>query len=320
MSYVSVSSEPYRAWPRVRQQTNDPWFLLPGGARVRGSNIVPQAAHQDWHWLWRDWAWTDWIKWQIDLLAGLTGANTVRVMGTYKAIYDATLTEADYLDRWDQLATYVADLGMYLYPCTGGDFAGAYGYTPTSSFVAEQAAQVAERLRDYPNIIGIDLVQERQSWAKTEGEMVRSAVLQEIDVPLTFSIASTSQADFANTTWRSEIANVVDFFDYHINGHTPDSTEFTDDYWTAQPRPLLIGEFGAPLSLGSVAQAARYSAVSTNAGSTATRSDGTAVKCAGCLSWAITDQDTINTNQWGMFDATGAERTYLTDVFEALPA
>lgn len=315
MAAVLRSSRTFRRYPRARILSGTPWMFLPAGARVRGSNIVPRAAFQDWHWLWEQWEWTAWIKWQVDLLHQL-GGNTVRLMGTYKAIYDATLTEATYLDRWDQLATYVADLGMYLYPCCGGDFLGAYGYTPSTAFVADQAAGVAERLRDYPNIIGIDIVQERQAWAATNGPSVYAAVREVIDVPLTFSISTTSQADFANTTWRNEINKWVDFFDYHINGHTPDATEFVDDYWLN--KPLLIGEFGSPLSAGTAAQTAKYDAISSNVAATTTVG-GIDVKCGGCLSWAITDQDTVSTNQWGMFDATGAARTHLTGAFAALP-
>lgn len=317
MSYALRSSRLTRPFPRVRMQTGNPFFLLPGGQRVRGSNVCPEPDAGDWHFLWEEWPWESWIKFQIDLLQSI-GGNTVRMFGTYKAIYDDTLDEATYHSQWREVADYVADEGLYLYPCIGGDFGGGYGYTPPTSFVVDQAGQVAELLRDYPNIIGIDMVQERRSWAVTDGLAVRQAVRGEIDVPLTFSYAVADNTELANQTWRNEISALVDFFDLHMNNYTLGATDLANSYWAQEGKPLLIGEFGRAVSAGTTVRAAQYTAIKNGVNASATRL-GSTVRVAGALSWSISDQDTVNTNKWGMFDAAGVARTEVTDVFQTFP-
>lgn len=321
MAVVLRSSRRFRPFTRRRITTDNPYLLLPGGARVRGSNICPQPLPGigDWHNLWEDWPWTSWIKFQVDLLQSV-GGNTVRLMGTYKGVYDATINIATVLDRWDQLAEYTASIGMYLYPCVGGDFAGAYGYTPSNAFVADEAAAVAERLREYDHIIGIDIVQERStSWAATNGEAAYSAVKAETDVPLTYSHVVTNSTDLAATTWRSQLDRMVDFFDIHINSYDLGATDLANQYWAlGGTKPTLIGEFGRPMSDGSSARAGVYTATKAGVNATASIATGT-VYLAGALSWAISDQDTVSSNQWGMFDAAGVARTNVTSIFSTFP-
>lgn len=288
--------------------------LLAGGAKVRGVNLTVEPS-ADWVDLWTDWDWDGWIKQQIDRVATLDGVNVIRAMGSYQAVHDG-LSEATYLARWAQLAAYVDSLGLRLYPC-GGDRVGDTPYVAPyydNSFVSDLAIATISAVSDY-DPIGFDIVNEQPDWARQSiygGAVASSIRAAHPTVPLTMSRAVTTDALASQLYNFASVSPFVDFHDVHVFG-TLTSTIF-NAYWTQETKPLLLGEYGAPVSDGQAAQEARYNAVKAILNNT---SQGR--RLAGGLAWAAQDQGTADADKFGLFANDGTERTYLTSIFESMP-
>lgn len=295
--------------------------LVPG-VILRGSNIVPKAAHvasgAAYRALFAEWDWAGWLKPQIDALHSI-GGNVVRLIGDLQGVNDGTFTQSTYDSRWAQLASYCADLGMYLYPA-GGGVSQVASAGLTAAQIGASVAALASGLNSHINVVGIDVLQEsvRQqaagSYALSFPSEITTPIRAASSLPLTFSNATdTGGGRFAFPLWRQILRPYVDFWDVHVYFH-PAPTLFLDAFWgQGEEKPIIIGEYGAAASEGSDAQIRRYDAVTA---AVATRPRGLHV--AGALTWAIFDQG-ADANAFGMFETNGSSRTHLTSRFQQLP-
>jgi hypothetical protein len=155
-----------------------------------------------------------------------------------------------------------------------------------------------------------------------------NAVRTVANVPLTMSRSLGDGFGFNDTIsmWYTVFNTTggADFVDLHI---------YLDNVLPGDPdfqilkagKPFLIGEFGASQNLSGGTQTARYSALSAIHNRRG---------IIGSFVWALADQDTVSSNQWGVWDNTGfgpafpaasttplsvtsGQRTGLTGVFPA---
>lgn len=295
--------------------------LLPDGGKVRGMNIAPApeafvglpAGKSVWTRLWGDTYSEAYMLSQVQKAAAL-GCNVIRVMGNLGGILDGDYDRATYLARWDHLNDICAQRGIYLYPCStpGNDVQWVYN----ASMLAEQLA-FAEHVEAYGRCIGLDIVQELYSFAASaDGLALINAVRAAVSLPLTYSLLSSDSVLSSNLAKRDALRSRVDFFDHHWHS-TPTVGDVETYYWDeGETKPLLIGEFGNPVSVGDAAQNLHYRRVRDTisvAGGVSGR------RGAGAISWCVSDwQDTDPTEQWGAFDIDGVPRPSLTSVVQSI--
>lgn len=300
--------------------------LLPGGGKIRGCNLIPGAndrvaADQTgglWAVLWDLWD-TAWIEEQLDN-AVVADCNVVRIMGSLVGIHYGRYGRVEYLAKWTELNTECVARGLRLYPCMQPGNIGDDITIPTNAFLRQEAAHWTALIHSFTNCIGIDVVQENHSYASSsDGKALMDTCRLYTDLPLTCSIigGTPSQLGHAdNTAAMAAVRAQVDFMDLHWY-YTPAATTIETNYWDAgHTKPLVIGEFGSAASNGSTAQETHFDAVGdaiNNAGDSGRRP-------AGAFVWDIQDCAGLATSdQWGLFDSSGAERTNLTALFNAIP-
>lgn len=289
--------------------------------KLKGSNITLKPGYDSGVSgplsYWRDliygeaWDWTDWIKWQVDLAID-AGCNAIRMMGAADGVAVGTYSRATYLGQVAQLADYCEANGLFFYPNIAANFG-----TPRNQAMVDEAVATAVLLDAYPNVVGIDIFNEWNAWMSYlgistqpdrvifKGDMVeifnaiRSAG---VTVPLTIS-ANVGTDNFGGAA--SYFTEYVDFFDVHYYGDPPAAAY---NSIASMNKPLVIGEFGAPMSVGEAARQSRYT-------STKVVHDVTA--CGGSFSWAITDQNTNANDKWGMFDIDGVRRADVAAIWDS---
>lgn len=299
---------------------------MPGGAKIRGMNIAPPpAAFVDipvgvsvWSRLWGDcWDLDDWIIPNLDRIAS-HGCNVVRAMGSLVGILNDDYDRATYLSRWDDFNAAAANRGLYIYPCAQPGTHSSEAELASAEMLAEMLA-FTEHVHEYRTCIGIDVVQELHAWASSAPATTLMNSLREVtDLPLTYSFRGTDSVLPTNVAKRDDVRDKVDFFDLHwYYSPAADGTDMETYYWAdGETKPVLIGEFGDPLSAGSAAQNLRYRRIRTTINATGASSGR---RTAGGIQWVTTDwQNTDPTDQWGAYDIAGVERTYLTDVIEEI--
>lgn len=318
------------------------WDFLPNGARVKGANIMPppRAGELDGRRRLGDqWArWSDashpggWlnIKAQIDQAKAL-GCNLVRVFATQNAragsggpylTSDVAVSDAAYFAAWEQMLNYCRSVGVYCYPCLGGQDSGmidggnGWLYTPTLAWQAAESAKIAGWLDRHIDIVpGVDLGNEALTWAntvengKTRGLQVYEAVKAVAPrLPLTWSHAIFA----APGPTPPQPAGAWDFLDLHIY-YDAAATDLDAMLGTAS-QALVVGEFGSPRSAGA-ARVSRYQSalnVVNNVGSAGTGFR----KVAGAMVWTLRDagpgDPSDQTIQWGLASIDGS--TVYSDV------
>ena len=135
---------------------------IPPGVKFRGVNLAGNFAQTTaadgndiWASLWGAWDWSGLIAPQLDDIAKI--GNTVRIIGNTLVMALGSITLTQYLARWKQLLDHAQSLGLLVYPC-GGDL-GHWGiYTWAQS--TQTYTQLAQLLKSYPNVIGVDIVNE----------------------------------------------------------------------------------------------------------------------------------------------------------------
>jgi hypothetical protein len=287
------------------------------GKKIRGGNITVKPSGHGWRGMWAEWDWTNWIKPQVDRAVAL-GMNTVRVIGSAECVLvdpiPVTLpkiTQATYLARWVQLVEYCQSVGLYLYPTVVQKWDFIDTQTPTYNFQASNVTNVvtatAQTLAPYTNVIGFDCFQ--------EGDATYGLALADVlamytairavapTVPLT---TSNSTGGFGSTDafWRDTTSlpyqawtatNGSDFIDIHLYADSIKAAD-VDGFIQRVGKPVLIGEFGDSQDQTTGNIAARYAA---------TAAIHNRPSVMGSLVWALADQDTVNTNEWGVWDNTG---------------
>lgn len=293
--------------------------VVPLHSKIKGANITVKPAGHGWPGLWAEWDWANWVKPQVDRAASL-GLNCVRVIGAPECALIApvpgtlaAIATAQYVANWTQLAAYCLSRQMWLYPCLvqKWDFEDVHGGPAPGIYQAANVTAVvtatAQALATYPNVIGFDCFQE----GDTVGNLVVADVLAMFAavrsvaplVPVTCSDSSGnygSAAAFWSSTsgvpyQAATAAGGSDFLDLHVylDGVGPADA---DPYLTRVGKPVLFGEYGDSQDQSQSAITARYQAA-------AALHNRRGV--IGSLAWALADQSTTNTNQWGVWDNTG---------------
>lgn len=305
-------------------------LLVPSHIRISGQNIAPKLEHVTpdkgvWAHLHEAWLtdpaiWTDWIRPQIDYSIGNLGCNCIRLISGNLGVYVGDYTQAQHDGLWAQLAGYLADRKCYLYPALGqGNFyTVGYAAGASAAWVASSISATLTVLADYPNIIGVDVLQEAGSWAGDTAifcnEVYANVKSAHPEMPLTFSAYKhmTTYADMK--TWFASINH--DFLDFHFypsnypNLSSPITA--TDlNYWrqTYPNEDILFGEAGIPQSNTDAEKAAFLKALYKIANEDS--------RVRGILGWAANDQDVVTNNQWGVYNTSWVERPAKAQIMRA---
>lgn len=277
-----------------------------GDFRLNGGNIVRrQTEDTDWSGFWSNWP-LGYVKDNLDRAAGL-GMDTIRVIGGISAVKSGAITQSVYVDRWEELVAECASRGMHVYAC-GGDprhLSGA-SLAEIQAIIEAQATM----LDGYDNVVGFDVIQERQSWVDVIGiseaallsncTTLAAAVRAITDIPLTFSDVATDATPLGAVD--SSFDELVDFHDLHIY-YTPTSSDA--DGWPSA-KPLVFGEYGSNLTGGAALREARMAAVADLA-------DAADVPLI--ASWTLVEGS--SSSGFGLFDEDTNERLAGADEVES---
>jgi hypothetical protein len=292
---------------------------LPAKARLWGANIVPKAANiafdsgrQSWAQMILSWDWAGWVKPQIDNVVGNgVGANAIRMIGAQWGVVQGFYTQDFYDTKMLQVVDYCASLGVY-FCAVGGDFSYYLGGGVRTYTLAQAAASMAitmGKMQQRPNVVTLDVIQEVNNSSLTLTELQQFIVALKtagITLPMTYSWAdqtgSTVSTSTGNATYNT-IAPFCDYLEFHPYFVSPVLDQY-GYYRTNFPTlDILIGECGRSQNDGS-ALIEQDIILALKIG------DQPDPAYRGTLIWACTDQDTVSTNQWGLYDASFNPRQY----------
>ncbi len=304
-----------------------PTLRIPSDVRMRGTNIVPRPGDDTskpsvWSAMWDVWPWDDWIQPQINDAAAV--GNAVRLWGASDAITSGMLSYDTYLSRWKQMLDYCTSLGLYIYP-TGGDYPNAHLPTTQSQAIPIWRAW-ANLLADYPNVIGVDVINEAWAGPARHGQDYNSSVAQIralSEIVRAQGLPVTSSAT-VNESWGTNIVtgypndpitpfmDACDFLDFHIYvklTHAQVSSAYNLAW--AKGKPMIFGEFGVNMTEDSAARTAFYETV---------RGLITAANShVGGFAWATYDLDTTKANQYGLYWVPRVLRGDIATPFATFP-
>lgn len=299
--------------------------LLPGGAKIRGLNLVPSEAQWNhagnvagdgWAVLWRWWD-PDWLAAQLDDAVEF-GCNVVRVMGSILGIHLGYYSRATYLAEWSELLEMCRVRGLYFYPC--GNPGGVEVSPIPDATLQDEMVAWAAHIAAYRTSIAIDLVQEDHAFgASADGIALADAVRDVTTLPLTYSIIGGNPSTLGhaeNDAAVTALSAIVDFYDLHWY-YDPGEDDIEQYWWDGgRIAKLVIGEYGSPFSAGAAAQTARYEAVAA----TINHAGNSGRRPAGAFAWVARDfGDNPATEMWGLSEADGTRRTWITAPFLTIP-
>lgn len=295
-------------------------------ARLRGGNLILKPTDEPWWYLFwgANYDLGGWIKPQIDALKGV-GGNCLRIFGDVKGVLDGHYTRAQYISRVVEVVAYCQTLGLYAY-VTFGDYnhiPSAWNVSTSPALMQSEMVALATALDGSTNMIGLDVWQESfngYNWpsgvdSTVNGTLIAgwaAAIKGVTDIPLTASDYAKG-GDPVQTLSQGAFPAWADFKDCHKYNYPITADEIATAIALLPSKALLCGEFGTPLSRGSSQQTIDYQGMRDASLGSYTP------QFAGHLQWAISDQDTVAANQWGMFDASLTARSYMTDVFKTWP-
>ena len=318
--------------------------------KLHGANIVPtagQVAESGYAWrnFYRDWInnttgknWVSWIKPQIDAAKSI-GCNTIRLIGDCAGVMDGTFTQSAYLGVIRQAVQYCQSQNLYFYGSAGGpphyrNVSNTALTTGDYAAIAAICAAYCQIIAWYPNTIGCDVIQEPASGidygmtfgASTSYQFPISvsamqafcaqcnaairAVAPNLALTYSFNRSNNSSAMWSDSLITSLLAycDYVDMHCYYLVTSASDMDALRTLIGTT--KQVLIGEHGAALNLGASTRAAWYNGQKL----IVNRAD-----VAGSLQWAITDQDTVTTDMWGLFDASFSPRSTEITAYQTFP-
>jgi hypothetical protein len=296
---------------------------IPPGAKFRGVNLVNSftqttAAYGNdiWASLWGVWDWHGLIAPQLEDIA--TIANAVRIFGNTLVMALESITLTQYLARWQQFLDHAQALGLLVYAC-GGDLGHWGSYTWAQS--TETYRQLAQLLKSYPNVIGVDIVNEASEplqpvgWTYNQPEPVAEmltelgGIVRSVGLPITYSRSVTTRSGWAQDYYTDHLGDFLDFHVYYLP-HPTDSLQTSGHPANANKR-LIIGEFGITNTSPPEERAAYYSAVRAMI-------DGDP-RCMGALAWSAYDFGTTKDMQTGLFDQQRRLRPDIARPFSTFP-
>jgi hypothetical protein len=306
-------------------------IVLPANVRIRGANIVPRGEVMGshfrvlgpniWATMWRTWQWDDWIAPQISDCASL--GNTARLWGDTEVVALGLLTRDAYLKRWQQMLDFTAAQGLYVFACGGGR--GDFSHSDAVSLYRPWT----ELLASYPNVLGVDVINEAWSESVSYGhdysdnvKLVRSLTdtVRSCGLPATasFPMAKSEWWDWdgAHPIYRKHPTapywEASDYIDIHVYAKgTPAQLVSTYNFPWAKGKPVIFGEFGVSTRTTKPDErTAFYQMVKQMIAATPHHLGG--------LAWSTYDVNNEN-NTYGLFKAPGVPRTEMTSLLEQLP-
>jgi hypothetical protein len=296
---------------------------LPGGQRIRGANLAPKPSQAgSWISLYSQWDFAN-IKQQLDTIR-LAGGNCARLIGSPGGVIGGDFSRDTYLARYEQYIDYARSIGLAVYAQFGAwDGFNVHGLDVTNAGVASQIADemaaFAKMCDRKPNVIAIDCWSEgllsslrpagetdAQSHTRIAAYVAAARTVTNLPLSYGHPFPQVSTNPFVDTTNATAALAVCDFLDIHLFNAYATAILPADAgplAATLAGRSILIGEFGIPQSVAQATRTAGFNAVSRAMQNP---------QYAGALVWNISDQDTVNTNQYGLYDTSFAPRA--TDV------
>jgi hypothetical protein len=296
---------------------------VPPGVKFRGVNLVNNFTlttaadgNDIWASLWRVWDWGGLIAPQLDDIAKI--ANAVRVFGNTLVMALGSITLTQYLARWQQFLDHAQSLGLFVYPC-GGDLGHWGNYTWAQS--NQTYTELAQLLKSYPNVIGVDIVNEASQplelagWTYNQPEPVADlltelgSIVRSVGLPVTYSRGLKNSSAWAQDYFTDHLG---DFLDLHVY-YLPEATDSFQAYGQSggANKKLIIGEFGANNTDSPKDRAAYYNAMRVMCANDP--------RCMGALAWSAYDIGTTKELQWGLFDPQRQLRTDIGQPFSTFP-
>lgn len=292
---------------------------ISSSVKIRGANIGPRYAevasvyqNNEWASMWGTWNWDGVIAPQLDDSAKI--ANAVRTVGSTLVMALGGITLSTYLARWEQFLDRAHSLGLYVYPC-GGDL-GHWGVFTREQSV-ETYSHFAKLLANYPNVIGVDIVNEANgtlsltspylsSWTYAQPQPVPElltelgSVVRSVGLPITYSRGMQDSSGWGNDYFTDHLGDFLDFHVYYSPAQT-DSLEKDSN------KQIVIGEFGVDQTVDSADRTARYNAVRAMC-----ERDP---RCVGALAWSTWDLASSPSLQFGLYDEHRQLRTDIAEPF-----
>jgi hypothetical protein len=304
------------------QPLSDP--IVPPGVKFRGVNLAGNftqttAANGNdiWASLWGVWNWGGLIAPQLDDIAKI--ANAVRIIGNTLVMALENITLTQYLARWQQLLDHAQSLGLFVYPC-GGDLGHWGNYIWAQS--TQTYTELAQLLHSYPNVIGVDIVNEAQQmpqpvvgWTYNQPEPVADlltelgGIVRSVGLPVTYSRGIANSSGWAQDYFTDHLGDFLDFHVYYL----PEATDSLQAYGQSSSiyKRLIIGEFGINNTFSPEDRAAYYNAMRVMIDNDP--------RCMGALAWSAYDLGPTNDWQWGLFDPQRQLRTDIGQPFSTFP-
>jgi hypothetical protein len=302
------------------QALSDP--NVPPGVKFRGVNLAgnfTQTTAADgndiWASLWGAWDWDGLIAPQLDDIARV--GNTVRIIGNTLVMALGSITLTQYLARWKQLLDRAQSLGLFVYPC-GGDLGHWGNYTWLQS--TQSYTQLAQLLKSYPNVIGVDIVNEASQplepvgWTYNQPEPVTDllpelgGIVRSVGLPVTYSRGIATSSGWTLNYFTDQLGDFLDFHVYYL----PEATDSLQAYdLGGANKKLIIGEFGINTTSSPDDRAAYYNAMRAMCANDP--------RCVGALAWSAYDLGPTNDMQWGLFDEQRHLRTDIAQPFSTFP-
>jgi hypothetical protein len=292
------------------------------GIRFRGVNLAnnfTQTTAADgndiWASLWGVWDWGGLIAPQLDDIAKI--GNGVRVIGNTLVMAIGSITLSQYLTRWQQLLDHAQSLGLFVYPC-GGDLGHWGNYTWAQS--TQTYTELAHLLKGYPNVIGVDIVNEASQpldpvgWTYNQPEPVADLLtelghkVRSVGLPITYSRSVVNRRGWTQDYFTDHLG---DFLDFHVY-YPPQPADSLQAYASSSVyKTLIIGEFGINNTFSPADRTAYYDAVRVMIDNDP--------RCVGALAWSAYDVGPTSDMQWGLFDSTRQLRTDISQPFLTFP-
>ena len=242
----------------------------------------------------------------------------MRVIGNTLVMALGSVTLTQYLARWQQLLDHAQSLGLFVYPC-GGDLGHWGTYTWAQS--TQTYTELAQLLKGYPNVIGVDIVNEASQpldpvgWTYNQPEPVADLLtelgnkVRSVGLPITYSRSVANSGGWTQDYFTDHLG---DFLDFHVY-YPPQPTDSLQAYGQLSSiyKRLIIGEFGINNTFSPEDRTAYYDAVRVMIDNDP--------RCVGALAWSAYDVGPTSDMQWGLFDPQRQLRTDISQPFSTFP-
>ena len=196
------------------------------------------------------------------------------------------------------------------------------GVTTHGAYRPQAYTQLAQLLAGYPNVIGVDIVNEAQQmpqpvvgWTYNQPEPVADlltelgSIVRSVGLPVTYSRGIVDSSGWAQDYFTDHLGDFLDFHVYYVPGASDSLQEYGQS--GGANKKLIIGEFGVNNTDSSEDRAAYYNAMRVMCANDP--------RCMGVLAWSAYDLGPTKDLQWGLFDQERRLRTDISQPFSTFP-